>query len=408
MYRVSPFVRHFANALLGGIALATIWVNISPSSYYDAIEFRLADLPLPDAYVAASASLTPMSLVSGGLMAFFMFFIGKELWEALVLERGALAKRSQAVIPLGAVIGGIAGAVAVWLWVSGRIETAQEASFGIGWPVPIGSDVVLCYFFARAAFGPFHPAMHFLLLITIAFDISGLLAAGIAFPDEGLHPLWLLLSAAAVAGVWLGFGRLARPGASERAKRRSMALTPYVIAGALCWTGFVLAGLPGALGLLPLIPVIPHADHAFGLFAEAEEFLHDPLNRLSHLLAPPMAWVLFLFGLTRGGIDLGALAPTTLTLLAAMWIGKPVGLIAGAVIAALVTRIGLPRGMRWRELPVIALISGCGFTVPALALDGSLPGGEMAEAARLGLALSLVAGPVAMVLARLARRSPTF
>ena len=67
---------------------------------------------------------------------------------------------------------------------------------------------------------------------------------------------------------------------------------------------------------LPILPVIPHADRAFGLFAEAEELLHDPLNRLAHLLVRPLAVVLFLFGLTRGGIDLQAFAPTTLTVLA--------------------------------------------------------------------------------------------
>jgi NhaA family Na+:H+ antiporter len=71
---------------------------------------------------------------------------------------------------------------------------------------------------------------------------------------------------------------------------------------------------------LPIIPAIPHAHRAFGLFAEAEEYLHDPLNRLAHLAVKPLILVLFLFGLTRGGIDLGAFAPTTLVTQAApLW-----------------------------------------------------------------------------------------
>ena len=41
MYRVSPFVRHFAWAFLGGSAVATAWVTLSPASYYDMIEARL-------------------------------------------------------------------------------------------------------------------------------------------------------------------------------------------------------------------------------------------------------------------------------------------------------------------------------------------------------------------------------
>jgi NhaA family Na+:H+ antiporter len=47
MYRVSPFVRHFGQALLAGIAVATLWLTLSPATYYDAIEWRLAELPLP-------------------------------------------------------------------------------------------------------------------------------------------------------------------------------------------------------------------------------------------------------------------------------------------------------------------------------------------------------------------------
>ena len=53
---------------------------------------------------------------------------------------------------------------------------------------------------------------------------------------------------------------------------------------------------------------------------------------------------------------------------------------------------------------LIALISGMGFTVPVVALDSALPGGAMTEAARLGLALSLLAGPLALILGRLLKR----
>ena len=47
MYRVSPFITAFAWALLGGIAVATVWVNFSPATYYDLVELRVADVTLP-------------------------------------------------------------------------------------------------------------------------------------------------------------------------------------------------------------------------------------------------------------------------------------------------------------------------------------------------------------------------
>ncbi len=404
MYRVSPFVRHFARALLGGVVVATAWVNLKPNSYYDAIELRLADLSLPAWTGAPSLALTPMSLVSDGLMALFLFFIGKELWEALVLERGALAGRARLSMPLGAVLGGMVGAVALWMLWSYLFVTAEEANFLTGWTVPLGSDVVLCYVFGRAVFGRDHPALHLLLLITIAFDILGLLVTGLANPVADIRPFWLLLPVVALLVVWVGFSRLANPRASELQHRRAYALWPYLVAGALVWSGVALSGLPPALGLLPLIPVIPHAERSFGLFAEAEEFLSDPLNRIAHLMVRMLPWILFLFGLTRGGVDFAAWSPTTGSVLAALWLGKPVGLICGALLAGAITGRVLPKDLRLSELLLIALISGTGFTVPVLAVGIALPGGELAEAARLGLALSLAAGPVALLVARIIRR----
>lgn len=411
MYRVSPFMRHFALALGLGILCATLWLNLDAAGYYDFIEWRLADLHAP-AFLPATLTqwavqrpaLTPASLTSHGLMALFMFFVGKELWEAVVLERGALSG-PQSLVPLGGVLGAALGGALIWIITGALIETAQEASFAIGWQVPLGSDVVLGYVLGRRVFGPSHPALHVLLLVTIACDFLGLLVLGLSYPSGGLFRLgWLALPLIASFGVWALYGRRQRLHASEAARRRGLMLWPYVLAGAISFIGVAAAGLPPALGLLPVIPAIPHAERSFGFFAEAENFLHDPLNRMAHLLVRPLAIVLFLFGLTRGGIDLAAFAPTTFTTLAAFWVGKPLGFLLGRMIAAQITGRSLPEGIRLRELLLIALLLGVGFTVPVLALDTALPGGGMAEAARLGLALSLLAGAAALLLARATRR----
>lgn len=403
MYRVSPFVRRFAWALLGGAAIATAWVNLSPGSYYDAMEYRLIDLPKPDWIAGDGLVISPMTVASELLMAFFLFFVGKELWEALVLQRGALSGR-RALLPAGAVLGASLGSVGVWLVYSTLFAAEEWVARGAGWPVPIGSEIVLGYVAGRMVFGAGHPALHLLLLISIATNILGILVLGLAYSQAGLHWLWLLLPLGASVGVWRVFGQSPVAGGTERERRRGLALWPYLLAGGVSWIGVVAAGLPGALGLLPIIPAIPHADRAFGLFAEAEEYLHDPLNRLAHLLVKPLSVMLFLFGLSRGGIDLAALAPTTGTVLAALWIGKPVGLFLGALLAARLFRLPMPAGVRIRDLMLVAVISGMGFTAPLLALDTGLPGGAMSEAARLGLALSLLSWPAAIFLSRMVAR----
>lgn len=399
MYRVSPFVAVFAWALLGGMMIATGWVNLFPASYYDMVEWRIADLPWSDWVSKQQYSLTPLKIVGDGLMAFFMFFVGKELWESLVLQRGALSGR-RALVPMGLSFGAMIGAVIVWLLASAMIETAEEANHATGWVVPLGSDVVLCYLMGRWVFGPGHMALHVLLLLTISADIIGLIILGVTAPNVSLRLFWLALPLAASVAVWGFVGRQTNEATSERHKRKTERLWPCILAGMISWIGVAASGFPPALGLLPVIPAIAHADRAFGLFAEAEELLHDPLNRLAHLLIRPLVVILFLFGLIYGGIDLGALAPTTFVVLAALWIGKPLGLVASWILFERLAGLHLPHGLVRRDLYLIALIMGIGFTVPVLALDRALPGGAMQEAARLGFALSLLAAPMALILSR--------
>ena len=114
----------------------------------------------------------------------------------------------------------------------------------------------------------------------------------------------------------------------------------------------------------------------------------------------PVGVILFLFGLIFGGIDFAAYSPTTLVVLAAMWIGKPMGLVSVWILFERLAGFQLPHGLVRRDLYLIALIMGIGFTVPALTLDRALPGGAMQEAARLGLALSMLAAPMALILSR--------
>jgi Na+:H+ antiporter, NhaA family len=402
MYRVSPFVRHFAWALLGGAGVATAWVNVSPASYYDAMEWWILDLSLPAVFASAPPGLTFQVFVADILMALFLAFIGKELWEALVLRRGALSGR-QAIMPAAMTFGAMAGGVIFWLALSNLLQTAEEVAPGMGWYLPAASDVVLCYVIGRHVFGADHPALHVLLLITIASDIITLTVHGLWSLDDPVRLLWLALPLIASLTVWRLCGRSPGPDATEQDRRRLQMVWPYALAGIAAWIGVAASGLPPALGLLPVVPAIAHADRAFGIFAEAEHFLHDPLNRLAQALVRPVAVVLFLFGLTHGAVDLLALAPTTLIVLGALWIGKPLGCIAATVGVGIAFGQRMPPGLSLRDLLLIALILGIGFTVPALMLDPALPGGAVREAARMGLAFSLFAGPIAILVSRLMR-----
>jgi Na+:H+ antiporter, NhaA family len=399
MYRVSPALNRLAIALLSGAGIATLWVNLSPASYYDFTEWRILGASLPLWITGQFIVLTPAFIVGEGLMALFIALIAKELWEAITLERGPLSG-ARIIGPMGLMAGGIMGASLVWVILALLFGLRDELPADLGWSTPIGGDVILCYTFGRMIFGGGHPALKLLLLISIAETLLALVLAGIAAPDHALRPVWLLVPLIAALLVWWRHGYLLRRDASVTAGKTNNRIWPYIVAGLASWAGVLASGLPGALGLLPILPAIAHADRSFGIFAEAEGLLHDPLNRLAHMLIWPSAVAVFAFGLTYGAVDLAGFATLTLVMLGALWIGKPAGLLAAGVILARIAPHSPLLQLTRRDVLCALPLFAIAFTAPALGLPWSLPGGILTEAARLGLAVSLLAGPVAVLIAR--------
>jgi NhaA family Na+:H+ antiporter len=273
--------------------------------------------------------------------------------------------------------------------------------------MPFGSDMVLAFFFGRIIFGKGHAALQVLLFMCILDGILGLVIGGLAAPlNSKLRELWLILPLSAAAFGYFQITRpLQDPNMTELRRMRAGRLWPWIVLGLISWIGMSASGMPPALALLPLLPVMPRGDHSFGLFSDAEGLLTDPLNRLSHYLMGPVTVILFLFGLTRGAMDLGAFGPTTWIMLGALWLGKPLGIMAAAA-ALKAAGIAMPNRLTLAEVGYIAGLMAIGLTIPLLALETALPGGAMQEAARLGLGLSLLAGPALVLLSRFALPLP--
>ena len=402
VYRVSRFITAFALCLLAGTLIAQIWVNLAPESYHDLVELRLFDrFPVgyadPDASGLMNRTLTLEYLVNTLLMALFFLLVGKELWEAVVQSPGPL-RGSGAVVPLASALGGMLVPVALYLAITATTRHAERVDLLWGWAVPVASDLVLAYVIGRLVFGRRHPALKFLMLVAILSEMVGLSSLLLFQPVRS--PLWLMLPVAAPLLAWLLFNHLPRRAVRFARISRVLGPLPWLVAGAIAWYGVQQSGLHPALGLLPVIPAIPRADRSYGFFAEAEEYLNDPLNRFAHLMVVPVAVGLFLYGLINGGAELAAFAPATTVTFFALLIGKPLGVAAGGLLAARLTGLGLPDGITLRDLLLLGIIAGCGFTVPYLVANAALPGGAAAEAAKLGIVASLVVAPAAFALAR--------
>lgn len=392
---ISPHPARAGAALILGAAAATLGATLAPGLYYDIVEYRLFDLPAGLIYGRDSIGrpVTPRQIVEEAVMALVLALVAKELWEAWRIERGPFAGRAAAG-PALAVAGGIVGAMLVWSGVEALAGRAEEAA-GFATPaLPMGSDMLAAALFGALAFGTRSAARQLLLFVAALGTLGGLLAAALVAPGgAGFRPQFLLLPAAAALAGWIVLTRpLAAPALSERGRARAGAIWPWLPLAGLSWVGVALAGLPPALGLVPIVPAMAHAQRSFGLFAEAEGFLHDPLNRAAGALLPALPVMAGLFGLTHGGIDLGAVGTATVTAVAALMLGKAGGFWIAAR-AAPGLRAGLAaRGIGARQLAAVALLAAPALAGPALMLDSALPGGAVAEAARAGLGLSLLVG----------------
>lgn len=411
MYRVWNYITNYSLLLVGGALLALVWANTNPESYHHLVHYVIADNffigALHEEGGGVTRTLTLHFLVNDILMALFFAIAAKEVWEAVILENGSL-RGAKSVTPLIATAGGMLGPVAVYLSLAAVLGIFETVSRG--WAIPTATDIAFSYLVGRMVFGAGHPAVRFLLLLAIADDAGGLIILAIFYPTGALAPAWLLLSLGAAVAVFVLFnwlprrldrGNQLRPNSTW--VRRRLSFWPYLVAGCLSWFGFQEAGIHPALGLLPIVPAIPHADRAFGIFAEAEQYLTDLLNWIEHRLKHPVEFVLFFFGLLNAGVEFSAIGAPTWLVLLGLLIGKPVGIFLFGWFAAKVLRLGLPEGMRNSDLVVVGCVAAIGFTVALFVASVAFPAGAVQDAAKMGALFSFGAAIVSVIAGKLFR-----
>jgi NhaA family Na+:H+ antiporter len=412
MYRTWKFLSEYSVLLVLGALIGLAWANVDPASYHAFVDYPLLHGgPVGHLHVDADGhaerTLTVHFLINDVLMALFFAIAGKEVWEAVALQDGALRGR-KALTPLIATAGGMIGPAAVYL-----IGAAAVGSFSVlasGWAIPTATDIAFSYLVGRLVFGAGHPAVMFLLLLAIADDAGGLIILAIFYPQGPLAPAWLLLSFGAALAVYLLANRLPRAlEASHDGRPHStfietrLGVWPYLVAGCLSWYGFQQAGIHPALGLLPVIPAIPHADIDFGLYSAREADQPDLLNRIEHGLKSPVEVILFFFGLANAGVEFSAMGEATWLVLAGLIIGKPLGITLFGWLAAYPMRLGLPEGMVTRDLFVLGCVAAIGFTVALFVASVAFPPGPVQDAAKMGALFSFGAAAIAVAAGRIAR-----
>jgi len=327
-------------------------------------------------------------------MCFFFAMAAKEIWEAL-LPGGALSSPRKAATPLLATLGGVVGPAL--LYVGGAIWFSRP-DLTRGWAIPCATDIAFSYLVARFVFGARHPAIPFLLLLAIADDAIGLIILAIFYPSGEVN---LPVFFGCVTGAVLFNLLLLR-----RLKAKNFWLY-VVVAGPLSWWGFHAGGIEPALALVPIIPTLPHAAKDVGLFAEQElatsERPTDTLNEFEHWWKNPVELILMLFGFVNAGVLMSNIGLPTGLVSVGLLLGKPVGITLLTVMAVKLFRLDLPTGMNFRDVVVLGVMAGIGFTVALFVSTVAFPTGPVLDAAKMGALFSFAAAILSFIAAKILR-----
>lgn len=366
--------------VLVGAGLAIAMVLFVPSSYDSATHFDLFTLPawLGEKYVNVHFVANEV------LMPFFFAIAAKEVRESL-LPGGALHGRTRAMLPLAATAGGVLVPIALFVGLS--VLFAPDITRGF--VVPTATDIAFALLAARLLLGSStHPAVTLLLTIAVVDDGIGLVLIPLVY-SGGVNWFAFVGLLTLIFGVaWLF---------------RGLGLKKWYwyigIIGGVSWLGFLWLGVEPAMALVPVVLAMPHAKTDLGFLNPRELTRHDSLNEMEHAVAPWTGVILLVFGFANAGISLTMPDSTTWIVLASLIVGKFVGVLGFAYIGM---RCGLqlPQGMQLRQLPLVAAITGIGFTV-AVFVAGVAFEGDVASQAKMGALLSL---PVGLLVAFVVKR----
>lgn len=351
-----------------GAAIALVWVNVLPESYY-------------------TTSYALSFLVNDVAMVFFFAVMAKEVVEATA-PGGVLHPWRRGLLPIIAAVA--VTTLSAWIHVY-LVDALDEPALRVAWPVAFGTDIAVSYFVTRVIFGR-HPVIAFVILLAIASDALGFLAIAFFHPTLELH----LLQSAAIMTIAMAVAAALR-------RARVTSFWPYVLAaGGASWYALFRGGFHPAFALVPIVPFLPHAPRDPGFFVDASPDAQDALSRFEVAFRYPAQVALFFFGLVNAGVPIHALEQGTWGLPIATIAGRPLGILIGAGLA-LAAGLHLPHRVGWRELVVVGFAAAIGFSVGLFFGTALLPPGQLRAEINMGVLMTLAGAPVAVIAARVLR-----
>lgn len=357
----------------------------------------VANSPLSGAYVAAlttelavtveGAGIAKPALlwINDGLMAVFFLLIGLEVKREVLT--GQLSSWKQSSLPLFAALGGMI--VPALTYTAINWNNPENLA---GWAIPAATDIAFALGILALLGSRVPVALKALLLAIAVIDDIGAIVIIALFYTPGVE-LAMLGAAAAVLVALTLIGR-ARVGSS----------LPYILLGILLWFFVLKSGVHATLAGVALAMTVPMTSRSGG----------KVLERIEHALHP---WVAFLVvpvfafanaGVSFAGLEISALAaPLPLGIALGLLLGKQLGIVGFAWIAAKSGIASLPTGINWAQMWGLSLIAGIGFTMSLFIGNLAFASPEQIAAVKLGvLGGSILSAIGGILILRSAGRQP--
>jgi Na+:H+ antiporter, NhaA family len=393
--------------LLAATLAALLWANSPWSGSYAAFWATPASIGVGD----LTLTMDLEHWVNDAGMALFFLVVGLEITREV--STGELRDRRNLAAPALGALGGLVVPAAVYL----AFNASGPAS--AGWGIVMSTDTAFVLGIL-ALFGPRCPDRLRLFLLTLAIvDDIGAISVMALFYSDDLDLTALMVAGALIAVLlglrWAGVWRL----------------SPYVVTGIALWLAVYASGVHATLAgvlvglLLPSTPPGPEVldrtrdfgralreapdaerAHQTALAAKATVAagarLQQALHRWTAYVVVPV------FGLANAGVPLdldtlrtAATSPVTLGIVAALVVGKTIGITAGTALALRTGWGILPGGVRWSHLLAGATLAGIGFTISLFITDLAFDDERLHEQATIGiLAGSGIAAVAGVVLLR--------
>jgi Na+:H+ antiporter, NhaA family len=356
--------------------------------------------------------------INDALMTVFFFVAGLEIRREI--HQGELSQLRRAALPLVAALGGMVAPALIYTGFNHGFPSQ------VGWGIPMATDIAFAVG-ALALLGKrVPPALRILLLaLAVIDDVGAILVIALFYSsDVQLAGFGVVALGLALLVLWQVLG-VRSPWA-------------YVAPGAVIWTGMYIGGIhPTLTGVLLglLTPVRAWLGAAFfferaasgiqryqgaalgderSLLLEldqsrlAQREAVPPVNALQHALHGWVAYgIMPLFAFANAGVPLGhaefdaAGLRVLLGVSLGLVLGKPIGIVC---LSWLTTRLGLtalPTGIGYRQLSVVGIVAGIGFTMALFVAQLAFPSGALLETSKLAI---IVGSAVAAVLSVVAGR----